>query len=160
MRPKDHTKEIWNGIRLGEDLAPKTLLADQAFDIALFFEKIDSIVTDESSVYFDVPGNGGWKDYSSTNVLNKKIHSIFKESLLPLNPHVSEMRLIKDENEVRNMQHAADIAAEAHLNAMQASQPGLYEYQIMAGFDSKFRQANCDHAYPPCLLYTSPSPRD
>ena len=151
LRPKDHTKEIWNGIRLGVDLAPKTLLADQAFDIALFFEKIDSLVTDESSVYFDAPGNGGWKDNSSTNVLNKKIHSIYKESLLPLNPHVSEMRLIKDENEVRNMQHAADIAAEAHLNAMQSSQPGLYEYQIMAGFDSKFRQANCDHAYPPIV---------
>ena len=25
LRPKDQTKEIWNGVRLGVDLAPKTL---------------------------------------------------------------------------------------------------------------------------------------
>ena len=151
LRPKDETKEIWNGVRLGVDLAPTSLLADQAFDIDIFFKNIDSLIDKNSKVYFDAPGNGGWKDNSSTNVHNKKIHSIYKNALLPLNPHISEMRLIKDENEIHHMQDAADLAADAHLSAMKSSQPGLYEYHIMAGFDSMFRHANSDHAYPPIV---------
>ena len=42
LRPKDETKEIWNGIRLGVALAPETLLVDQAYDIDTFFDNIDS----------------------------------------------------------------------------------------------------------------------
>ena len=151
VRPKDETKEIWNGVRMGVDLAPKNLLADQAFDIDNFFDKIDSLINKKSVIYFDAPGNGGWKDNSSTNIHNHKINSIYESVLQPLNPHISEMRLIKDKNEVNNMQEAANIAADAHLKAMQSSQPGLFEYQITAGFDSNFRKRNSDHAYPPIV---------
>ena len=151
LRPKDETKEIWNGVRMGVDLAPKNLLANQAFDIDKFFEKIDSLINKKSVIYFDAPGNGGWKDNSSTNFHNHKINSIYESVLQPLNPHISEMRLIKDKNEVNNMQEAANIAADAHLKAMQSSQPGLFEYQITAGFDSNFRKRNSDHAYPPIV---------
>ena len=38
LRPKDEAKEIWNGIRLGVELAPETLLTDQAYDIGTFFD--------------------------------------------------------------------------------------------------------------------------
>ncbi|MDC0198231.1 aminopeptidase P N-terminal domain-containing protein [Candidatus Thioglobus sp.] len=151
LRPKDETKEIWNGLRLGVDLAPKKLLADQAFDIDKFFEKIHSLINNKSVIYFDAPGNGGWKDNSSTNIHNHKINSIYESVLHPLNPHISEMRLIKDKNEVKNMQKAANLAADAHLKAMKLSQPGLFEYHITAGFDSNFRKRNSEHAYPPIV---------
>ena len=42
LRPKDETKEIWNGIRLGAELAPEILLVNQAYDIDTFFDHIDS----------------------------------------------------------------------------------------------------------------------
>ena len=35
LRPKDETKEIWNGIRLGVALAPETLLVDQLMTLIL-----------------------------------------------------------------------------------------------------------------------------
>ena len=95
LRPKDETKEIWNGIRLGVALAPETLLVDQAYDIDTFFDNIDSFTQKRSVIYFDAPGSGGWKDNSSTNIHNQRIHSLFESSLKPLNPCISEMRLIK-----------------------------------------------------------------
>jgi Xaa-Pro aminopeptidase len=151
LRPKDQTKEIWNGLRLGVDLAPKTLLADQAFDVHVFFEKIKSLIKKDSDIYFDTLGNGGWADNSSTNTLNSKINSLYKDTLKPLNPYISEMRLIKDKSEIQSMQEAANLSAKAHLKAMKSSRPGLYEHNIASEFDSIFRNENSEHSYPPIV---------
>ena len=151
LRPKDETKEIWNGIRLGVALAPETLLVDQAYDIDTFFDNIDSFTQERSVIYFDAPGSGGWKDNSSTNIHNQRIHSLFESSLKPLNPCISEMRLIKDKEEVKNMQDAADLASEAHMSAMRVASPGLYEHNVASVFDSQFTNGNSEHSYPPIV---------
>ena len=151
LRPKDETKEIWNGIRLGAELAPEILLVNQAYDIDTFFDHIDSFTKKGSAIYYDAPAGGGWKDHSSTNIHNKRIHSLFESRLKPLNPFVSEMRLIKDKEEVKNMQDAADLASEAHINAMKESIPGLFEHNIASVFDSHFRNSNSEHSYPPIV---------
>jgi len=151
LRPKDEAKEIWNGIRLGLELAPETLLTDQAYDIGTFFDNIDSLIKKGSVIYYDAPGSGGWKDNSSTNIHNQSINSLFERELKPLNPYISEMRLIKDQDEVKNMQDAANLASEAHMNAMKAAIPGLYEHNIASGFDSHFRNGNSEHSYPPIV---------
>jgi len=151
LRPKDEAKEIWNGIRLGVELAPETLLTDQAYDIGTFFDNIDSLIKKGSVIYYDAPGSDGWKDNSSTNIHNQRINSLFERELKPLNPYISEMRLIKDKDEVKNMQDAANLASEAHMNAMKAAIPGLYEHNIASGFDSHFRNCNSEHSYPPIV---------
>ena len=151
LRPKDETKEIWNGIRLGAELAPEILLVNQAYDIDTFFDHIDSYIKKGTTIYYDAPGGGGWKDHSSTNIHNKRIHSLFENRLRPLNPFVSEMRLIKDKEEVKNMQDAADLASEAHINAMKEAIPGLFEHNIASVFDSHFRNGNSEHSYPPIV---------
>ena len=139
LQPKDKTKEIWNGKRLGVELAPKALLANHAYDINTFLDEIKSLVDKDSSVHFDAPTTGGWKDFSSTNTLNESISSIFKNKMKPLNPYLSEMRLIKDPSEIKNMQAAANLASKAHIKAMLKTKPGLYEHHISAEFDSEFR---------------------
>jgi len=151
LNPKDKTKEIWNGKRLGVELAPKALLANQAYDIDTFLDEIKSLVDKDSSVHFDAPTTGDWKDISSTNILNESISSIFKNKMKPLNPYLSEMRLIKDPSEIKNMQAAANLASKAHVQAMLKTKPGLYEHHISAEFDSEFRKGNSEHSYPPIV---------
>jgi len=151
LRPKDKTKEIWNGLRLGVELAPETLLADQAYNIDSIFNELPSLISKYSKVYFDTPSEGGWKDFSSTNIINSKIEGLVKNKLQPLNPLISEMRLIKDSTEISHMQTAADLAANAHNKAMQNSRPGLYEFTIASGFDSEFKNGNSEHSYPPIV---------
>jgi len=151
LRPKDKTQEIWNGVRLGVDLAPQTLLVDHAYDIGTFTDEIKILINTESSLYFDKPTSDGWKNRASTNILNKTIASIFSSSIQPLNPYLSEMRLIKDATEVKSMQTAANLASKAHMKAMVRTQPGLYEYNIAAEFDSIFKNENSEHSYPPIV---------
>ena len=142
LRPKDKTKEIWNGKRLGVKSAPKILLADNAYSIDDFLKIIHKFIDKNNLVYFD--------DYS-TNKLNENITSILANVAKSLNPVISEMRLIKDTTEIQNMQTAANLAAKAHMTAMTKVSPGLYEYHVAAEIDSEFRTGNCDHAYPPIV---------
>lgn len=151
LKPKDITKEIWNGLRLGVEMAPKTLLANNAYDIDTFLDKIESLLTSESSLYFDAPGNIGWKDVSSTNKLNQSIALKFRNRIQLLDPYLSEMRLIKDSTEIQHMQTAADLASKAHMQAMIRTRPGLYEYHITAEFDTLFRKEDSEHSYPPIV---------
>ena len=151
LKPKDVTKEIWNGLRLGVEMAPKTLLANNAYDIDTFLDKIESLLTSESSLYFDAPGNSGWKDVSSTNKLNQSIALKFRNRTQLLDPYLSEMRLIKDSTEIQHMQTAADLASKAHMQAMIRTRPGLYEYHITAEFDTLFRKEDSEHSYPPIV---------
>ena len=151
LKPKDVTKEIWNGLRLGVEMAPKTLLANNAYDIDTFLDKIESLLTSESSLYFDAPGNSGWKDVSSTNKLNQSIALKLRNRTQLLDPYLSEMRLIKDSTEIQHMQTAADLASRAHMQAMIRTRPGLYEYHITAEFDTLFRKEDSEHSYPPIV---------
>ncbi len=55
------------------------------------------------------------------------------------NPIFTEMRLVKSDYELRQMQKAIDISAEAHRTAMQLARPGKFEYQIEAEIERIFR---------------------
>lgn len=142
LRPKDKTKEIWNGKRLGVKAAPKVLLADNAYPIDDSLKTIHKLIDKNNLVYFD--------DFS-TNKLNENITSIIANVAESLNPVISEMRLIKDPTEIQNMQTAANLAAKAHMTAMTKVSPGLYEYNVEAQIDAEFRTGNADYAYPPII---------
>jgi Xaa-Pro aminopeptidase len=54
---------------------------------------------------------------------------------------VHEMRVVKSADEIELMQRAADIAAEAHCQAMKAARPGMKEYEIEALIEQIFRRS-------------------
>src|SRR5205807_7779738 len=53
---------------------------------------------------------------------------------------VHEMRVFKSPAELELMQHAADIAAEAHIAAMKTVLPGMKEYEVEALIEHIFRR--------------------
>ena len=142
LRPKDQKKEIWDGERLGIEIAPEELLANKAYPIESFFDEIKILINKDKIVYFDD---------SSTNIINKSIISSLNSSFEPLKPYLSEMRLLKDQDEINKMQLSAQYSAETHMMAMKTVKPGMYEYQVAAIFASEFTRRNSRHAYPPIV---------
>ncbi len=53
---------------------------------------------------------------------------------------VHEMRVLKSADEIELMQKAADIAAEAHVEAMKTVKPGMKEYEVEAQIEQVFRR--------------------
>ena len=71
------------------------------------------------------------------------------------------LRSCKSKNEIKVMRQAGAISGKAMSQVMRAVQPGMEEAQAQALFEYECALRGADRqAYVPCLLYTSPSPRD
>lgn len=146
-------QEIWTGRRLGAMAAPKQLQLDQAYTI----DQVDDIMPDlldgKQRIYTSLGANAAF-DAQVLHWLNLVKQKVRTGSTAPhefstLEHLLHEMRLIKSDAEINQMQHAADISANAHSQAMRCVAPGMFEYQLEAEINHVFMQAGSRWpAYP------------
>jgi Xaa-Pro aminopeptidase len=144
VRPRDPEREIWDGRRAGVDGAVSDFGADEAFPIAEFGSKLADFLDGAEVLYYRLG-----VDQELDNTIVKEIARMRAINRKPVHPPqtivdpatiVHEMRVLKTVDEIEIMQRAADIAAEAHCEAMKAAKPGLQEYQLEALIEQVFRR--------------------
>lgn len=54
-----------------------------------------------------------------------------------------ELRIVKDEGELKLLEKASAATAAGHLAAMRETQPGRWEYEVQADMEREFRAAGC-----------------
>ena len=144
VRPRDPEREIWDGRRAGVDGAVSDFGADEAFPIAEFGSKLADFLDGAEVLYYRLG-----VDQELDNTIVKEIARMRAINRKPVHPPqtivdpatiVHEMRVLKTADEIEIMQRAADIAAEAHCEAMKAAKPGLQEYQLEALIEQVFRR--------------------
>ena len=140
--PQDPKMEVWTGWRLSFDETVKQYGCDRADDIAEFENVCKEAIKGASRVYFNMN-----HDKDQHHKIHELLKSVWKEvqrngggpeGLESIGSITHEMRLFKDDHEVEIMDRAAVISAEAHMEAMKASQPGMYEYQLQAVLEKHF----------------------
>ena len=146
VRPRDPEREIWDGRRAGVDGAREQYGADAAFPVTEFREKLGDIINNASNLYYRIgaPGNTELDEMivgemRRMRILGRKAINP-PQAIVDAGTILHEMRLIKSEEEINIMQRAADIAAEAHVEAMKATRPGMKEYEIEALVEYIFRR--------------------
>jgi len=142
LRDKDPTREIWDGKRLGVLDATQVLKADEAYAIDELKTQLPKLIANAASVHYD---------FKPCTLDDEIIEILVKANHQSLATHVHEMRLIKDDTEIKLMQKAADISVNAHQLAMQQTKAGLFEFEVASIFDSEFRKNNTEHAYTPIV---------
>ncbi|HKG61516.1 MAG TPA: Xaa-Pro aminopeptidase [Pyrinomonadaceae bacterium] len=144
VRPRDPEREIWDGRRAGVEGAKSEFGASESFTIAEFESKLREFLDGAHVLYYRLG-----EDRDLDNVILKEIASMRAINRKPVHPPqtiidpatiVHEMRVLKSPEEIEIMQAAADIAAEAHCEAMKAAKPGMQEYQIEALIEQVFRR--------------------
>jgi Xaa-Pro aminopeptidase len=144
LRPRDPEREIWDGRRAGIEGAKKEFGAEAAFPISEFGDKLEEILDGASQLYYRL---GVHPDLDELVI--RKIASMRAVNRKPIHPPatiidpatiVHEMRVLKSADELELMQRAADIAAEAHCEAMKSVQPGMKEYEVEALIEQIFRR--------------------
>ncbi len=145
VRPRDHEREIWDGRRAGVEGALRDFGAEEAFPISEFSEKLGDLLNNARTLYYRI-GDGNpeldeivLKQIRRMRALGSK-GVVAPEAIIDPGTILHEMRLIKSEEEVALMQRAADIACEAHVEAMKAARPGMKEYEIEALIEYIFRR--------------------
>ncbi|KJH79588.1 Xaa-Pro aminopeptidase [Stutzerimonas stutzeri] len=143
-RERDPARELWDGLRAGQDGAISEYGADDAFPIGDIDDILPGLIEGRSRVYYAIGSNQEF-DHRLMEWINT-IRSKARQGAQPPNEFVAldhllhDLRLYKSTNEVRVMRAAAEISARAHVRAMQASRPGLYEYHLEAELDYEFRK--------------------
>jgi Xaa-Pro aminopeptidase len=148
VRPRDPEREIWDGRRAGVEGAKRDFGADESFPIEEFERKLEEILDGAEILYYRLGVN--------THIDNTIIRQIVRMRGLnrkPIHPPqtivdpatiVHEMRVLKSREEIELMQRAADIAAEAHCEAMKAARPGMKEYELEALIEQVFRRSGAN----------------
>jgi len=144
-RPKDPEREIWDGIRLGPEAAPKMLGVDSAHSNAELDTKLSELLADQDAVYVRLAESA-----ETDRRLRHWMKQVRQQARAGINPPsefhdveamIHEMRLFKDVHEIEIMRRAAAISARAHIRAMQICKPGMREYQLEADLLHEFRNS-------------------
>lgn len=144
LRPRDPEREIWDGRRTGVEGAKSDFGADEAFPIVEFDEKLHDILDGADTLYYRLGVNPDLDDtiirqIARMRALNRKpIHP--PQTIVDPATIVHEMRVLKSDEEIELMQRAADIAAEAHCEAMKAARAGMKEYEVEALIELIFKR--------------------
>lgn len=141
-REKDVERELWDGYRAGQTGAVADYGADDAFPIADIDDILPGLIEGRERVYYALGANHefdmqltGWIQAIRSKT---RLGAEPPKEFVALDHLLHDMRLYKSAAEVRVMQAAADISAEAHVRAMQACRPGMYEYQLEAELQYTF----------------------
>jgi Xaa-Pro aminopeptidase len=159
-RPKDPEREIWDGVRLGPEAAPRVLGVDEAYPVSELDTRLPQLIANQPALWFpfgvhpELPARiDGWLDA----VRRRTREGVDCPALMhDLNRLLDELRLVKDALEVHTMRAAARISAGAHVRAMRfcadrlrTGAASVREYEIEAELLHEFRRHGAQSpAYP------------
>ena len=137
-RKRDPLREQWDGFRTGQEGAIEQYGADAAHSINSIGEMMPSLLEGVKNIYFSMSAPCGVDlkiiDWIESIRKNTRAGAEPPQNLLSLDSILHEMRLIKEDYEMNLMRQAANITTEAHVRAMQAVTPGMFEYQLEAEY--------------------------
>jgi len=137
-RDRDPLREQWDGFRTGQEGAIELYDADASYSINSLDQIMPNLLEGIKNIYFSMsaPSNVDLKITHWLEEIRKNTRAGAEppQNLLSLDSILHEMRLIKEDPEMDLMKKAADITTEAHIRAMQAVTPGMFEYQLEAEY--------------------------
>lgn len=141
VRPKDPSKEIWDGFRYGLEGAKSVFGADQSYDVSEFKKIFPSLLAGVSEVHYELQGSE--QDLAVIRGIDQYIKTQGRtgRGLLPImdpKDTLGEMRVVKSENEIQWMKESCELSAKAHQRLMKTIQPNMNEKQIMATLLEEF----------------------
>ena len=143
-REKNEEREIWDGFRHGPAAAREKFGFDEAHPIGMLDAKMPELLANQPALHYAPGADAAWdaRVMGWMNAVREKVRLgvAAPASIGDLRVQLDEMRLFKDEAELATMRRAAGISAIAHRNAMRATKPGRYEYEIEAELLYAFRR--------------------
>ncbi len=146
VHPRDKTKELWEGKILGPEAAKSKLGADAAYASSpdnFFDEAFVNAMAGADSLYYRVGVDADF-DKRIFALLQRAKRRVGRTGrpFWPIHDPMEilgEMRLVKSKAEIARLKAAGHITAEAHVNAMRVTKPGMFEYEVEAVLYHAFR---------------------
>ena len=155
VRKGNSIVEIFQGSRAGVRGAMATFRADTAVLSSDFTESIPSFASNAGTLYYSFGVNPRIDD---------RIRSLFMEpagsswSIQDPSPLLAGMRLIKNKGDWdMGFQKAIDISKQAHVDAIKAIRPGMFEYEVQSVFEAGYRKNGSPRNGYACIIGSGPN---
>lgn len=154
-RERDAERERWDGPRAGTDGAVDTFGMDDAFPIDDIDDILPGLIEGRERVYYHF-GRDVDFDLRLIAWVNR-VRAQMRQGARPPHEFVAlshllhDLRLYKSRGELRLMKKSAQIAAAAHVRAMQATRAGMNEHEIEAELLHVFRKHGAVPSYEPIV---------
>ena len=151
VRPRDATREIWDGYRAGPEGAVKQYRADQALTVSEFGGLLAQLLGGRARVYYTLGEHPEFDPQITACV--REIREVSRRGatapveFVALETTLHEQRLIKTEGEIGLLAHACEVSARAHVRAMKFAKPGRHEYQLAAEIHHEFELEGMEPGY-------------
>jgi Xaa-Pro aminopeptidase len=145
VRPRIREEEIWTGVRAGVEGAISQYSADAAYEIGKLSEVLPKYLQNVEKLYYRLGQSERFdqKIISSIKHIRERVRGgVYAPSVI-IDPGtvLHEMRLRKNEDDLKSLRRAVAISAEGHIAAMKHCKPGMYEYEIEAIVEYVFRKS-------------------
>jgi Xaa-Pro aminopeptidase len=153
--PHDVRQEKWTGPKLGADdaEAPARTGFGAVRSTSLFSSDLAEALKGFSKIYTELtPQPESGEDYFQAEMLGKIRKLAPLAVVADLRPELLRLRMVKTPGELALIRKAAEASIDAHLAAMKAIKPGMWEYEIAALMKYEFERRGCEWpAYPPIV---------
>jgi Xaa-Pro aminopeptidase len=144
VRPRIREEEIWTGIRTGVEGAIRDYGADAAYEIGRLDEVLPKYLQNVDKLYyrFGINEHFDHKIISTIKYIREKVRGGVYAPPTITDPGtiVHEMRLRKNDEDLKSLRRAVEISAEGHIAAMKHCEPGMYEFELEAIVEFIFRK--------------------
>ncbi|HSE98965.1 MAG TPA: aminopeptidase P N-terminal domain-containing protein [Blastocatellia bacterium] len=145
VQPKDREREVWTGWRAGEEGAVRDYGADAAFTFDKLDEELPKLALKADRIYYRFGSDPTFDErlvgWIRRFQRERQRNGTGPTSVIDPADILHEMRLIKTRDDLNTLRRAIDITCEAHMAALAATRPGIYEYEIEAVLRYVFRKS-------------------
>lgn len=139
--PKNKNEEIWTGIRIGSKKAQKKLKCQNAYSTDHWPQELEFLLANHHTLFYAF-GENPDRDRQILQICHSLNRQQRNGKLSPRQicfpDFLHEMRLIKSQAEIEQIQQAAKITSHGHIALMQKARPGMYEYQLQAILEHQY----------------------
>lgn len=156
VRSRDGHSEIFEGSRSGVEGAMSTFRADTAFPSTAFERAFARRLRTDRTLYYTFGINPDIDAIVSKAALGGRSANL--TPIVDPSPIIAQMRLIKNDDDfAAGLQRAIDISALAHVEAIRALHPGMFEYEVQAIYEYTYRRHGSPRNGYPCIIGSGPN---
>ena len=154
VRPRDPSREVWDGPRAGTKGAVRDFGVDEAQPIAQLWSRLAELMAGVHRVFHRLGVDTAFDRrlldvFASSARKHRRRQPAAHPALEDPIPRIAVLRRSKDAAELAALRRAAAISCAGHVAAMQGAGPGMHEYEVQAVLESTFRRAGSPrNGYP------------
>ncbi len=166
VRPRDARREAFEGARPGPQGAAALYGADAAFaepELATRLASWDPVtyrfsgyLAESERLYLSDGDDAVWAARFQKTYRDVRDRDFGPGIVADAGEILHEMRLVKDDEDLRFLRRAAEISARGHVLAMGAAAPGKYEFEVQAVLDGYCRANGAQRMAYPSIVGSGP----